>query len=159
MGSILVHFSKGNDIYQHNLLASLLPSYLFLSKSDGVNDQLGDTRKGTEVLSTFLLSFWDLSAFREHVFFSTRGHELSLVLEACLGEAYNFLILFKTGVQYYEVYSCFSFKPQFLSPLQLKHVGISTSLCLVVDTGKISSYKIGDLVELLSTSISQFLQV
>lgn len=123
-----------------------------------MNDQIGDTGRGTEVLRPFLLSFWDRSAFREHVFFSTLGHELSLVLQAPLVEAYSFLTLFKTGVQYYEMNSCFSFQPQFLSPLQFKKVGILTSLCLVVDTGKISSHKIDDLVKLLSISISQFPQ-
>lgn len=62
-----------------------------------MKDQIGDTGKGTEVLSPFLLSFCDRSTFRELVFFSTLGHELSLALEAPLGDAYCFLTLFEKG--------------------------------------------------------------
>lgn len=89
----MVHVSKGSDINQRKLLASLLPSYLFFSKADGVNDQSGEVGKGIGVLSPFLLSFWALSAFKDHVFFSVLGHELSLVPKASVGEAYSFLTL------------------------------------------------------------------
>lgn len=65
----MVYVSKGSDINQCNLLVSL-------SKADGLNDLNGGLGRGTGVLRSFLISFGDFFALREHVFFSALGNFL-----------------------------------------------------------------------------------
>ena len=101
----MVHVSKRRDI-DHNLLALLLSSCLFLSKADGMNYQVGVIGRGTGDAPSLALFLNSLSAFRESVFLSAPGHVLDLVLEASFGGACSFLLLFEMRVQYYTVHCC-----------------------------------------------------
>lgn len=86
---ILVHVSKGSNIRVTSWLLSFHLTYSSLRQMKLVIRLM---RWGEEAGCSLpsLLSFWALSAFREHVF-SICGYELSRVLETCLGRSAVFL--------------------------------------------------------------------